>query len=175
MLLRTFVVLLCLSITGCYQTHADRLVGTWQGEPDSTEAAAARSNKKAELQQVELGGEKKLGSAESKRAPEPTDLEAYDVGIKLDFHGDKTVQMSLSDGSEVRQGVWRVVTGLPPSGAEIEISLTADDNAAATEKRRFLVDFENHSDDASATTGFTLREKGADVKFGRLYFSPVTE
>lgn len=187
MVYRCFIVLALFSLVGCYQTPAGMLEGKWLGKPDSTAAAkkrgdAAQTSTAGMAPTEATGGQGKATGA--------TDLEAYDIGIHLDFHSDKTVEMALADGSQPRSGIWRVVTTLPPNGAEIEITWVEENESPKTptdepeltsiEKRRFLVEFENGSAAEGATedegiAGFTLREKGAEIKFGRLFFAPVAE
>lgn len=149
---------------------SSRLEGVWVGRPDTAAAAAERSARlKAEQQ----------GASDSPTAvpvdqPPPaakgrTELEQHDLAIRLDFAADGHVTMSLGDGSERLDGTWRIVSLLPPDGAEIEINLKQDGEpteAARREKRRFIIDFQKHDEQA----GFTLVEKGADPQFGRLYF-----
>lgn len=165
---------LCLLATGCQQSVSTRLVGAWQGRPDTTAAAAKRS---AELKAKErkLAGDDAVAAptdAESDETPAKTDLELHDLAIELTFAENSEVSMSLGDGSQPLNGTWRVVEILPPRGAEIEISLAeikteaTDKPAPPSEKRRFIVDFQG--DDPAS--GYTLVEKGADPQFGRLYF-----
>jgi len=175
------MLLALLPLVGCYQTPASKLEGKWLGKPDSTAAAEKRSQA-AQAASDSVAPTEATGVKDGS-ASGTTDLEAFDIGIRLDFHDDKTVDMSLADGSETRPGIWRVVTTLPPNGAEIEITWVEEnkdptklpDEPALTpiEKRRFLVEFEEGLPNGDDIAGFTLREKGADIKFGRLYFSSV--
>ena len=173
-----FCLLALLVTPGCQQPVRERIVGQWIGKPDTAAAAAERVAKQ------QAAAEKKSGDEQDEAVPKQdstaklgvTDLEGHDVTILLYFNSDKTVKMSLGDESQPREGVWRVVESLPPQGAEIEISLTtkaepgAEDEKPSkqksVEKRRFIIDFQQQDD----STGFTLIEKGADPKFGRLYF-----
>lgn len=163
-------MLVCPAIllAGCQQSITSRLVGEWTGCPDTASAAAARSAKRKAQQQSEPDA---IADAptDAKATSElgKTELEQHDVTINMALAADKSARMSLGDGSEPLAGVWRVVTTLPPDGAEIEISLShSNADPRPQEKRRFIIDFQQHNDE----TGFTLVEKGADPIFGRLYF-----
>lgn len=165
---------LCMLATGCQQSVSTRLVGAWQGRPDTTAAAAKRSAEQ-KAKERSLAGDDAAAAptdAESDVTPAKTDLELHDVVIDLTFAETAEVTMSLGDGSQPLRGTWRVVETLPPRGAEIEISLAKtttaepDKPAPPSEKRRFIVDFQGNDPAA----GYTLVEKGADPQFGRLYF-----
>ncbi|QDU54955.1 hypothetical protein Pan181_11400 [Aeoliella mucimassa] len=162
-------------MSGCQESIRDRLVGEWVGQPDTAAAAAERVAKRQESQDSEKATGNGMPVQDATNKLEQTDLEGHEVTIRLQFKGDKTVHMSLGDNSEPREGHWRVLTLLPPDGAEIEITLDAseaseaDDQTAtkkAGEKRRFIVDFQQDGE----KPGFTLVEKNSDPKFGRLYF-----
>jgi hypothetical protein len=155
---------------GCQQSITSRLAGAWIGRPDTAAAAAARSAKLKANQNGESNPVANLPSDDAATAElGKTYLEQHDVTIHMSFAGDKNVRMSLGDGSEPLAGVWRVVSTLPPDGAEIEISLNESegDQPPRNEKRRFIVDFQQNG----AAPGFTLIEKGADPQFGRMYFT----
>lgn len=158
-----------LLLVGCQQSATSRLVGEWVGRPDTAAAAAARGDK--------LKAKQRSGTTAAVEAPSDeeaaaelgkTDLEQHDVIICMTLGSNKRVSMSLGDHSQPLEGVWRVVTTLPPDGAEIEISLTqsSEEMSERAEKRRFIIDFQENDN----APGFTLVEKGADPQFGRLYF-----
>lgn len=146
-----------------------RLTGEWVGQPDTAAAARERSARlRAEHQQASGAGLDVPTEDAAEAELGTTDLERHDVTIRMTLGGDKTAHLSLGDGSREVSGVWRLVTSLPPDGAEIEISTSADDESAEQiEKRRFIIDFQ----DAGDRPGFTLIEKGAEPQFGRLYFT----
>ncbi len=157
-------------IAGCQQSITGRLVGDWIGRPDTAAAAAVRSAKLKARHKSDSNEAIEPPSVEEATAKlGKTDLEHHDVTIRMSLAGDKTATMSLGDGSEPLAGVWRVIEKLPPSGAEIEISLSgADDGSPGRAgRRRFIIDFQEIDEAA----GFTLVEKGADPQFGRLYFT----
>lgn len=161
-------------VAGCQQSISSRLEGQWHGKPDTVAAAAERS-KKLKDKQKEANETAAIVPVEDQAAAAKgkTDLEQHDVTINLTFHSDKTIAMELGDGSQPLVGRWRILQTLPPRGAELEITsrptgkLSPEDKVDE-QKRRFVIDFQG--DDAK--DGFTLVEKGADPKFGRLYFAP---
>lgn len=169
-----FVTLWIVTFIGCQQSTTGRLLGTWRGRPDSAAAADKRSHQLKE-KQIQIAGRDQDMSAngdvpssgQEEGATGRTDLEQYDVAVELDFQRGGRVRMTLIGDDESLEGVWRVVADLPPNAAEIEIGLLAAKGQGVEEKRRFLIEFQEHGD----APGFTLREKGADPKFGRLYFA----
>lgn len=182
-LLPLVVCLLVVATTGCQPTVRSRLEGKWEGRPDTTAAIAARqakaSQRKATSNDQAADESDSPSEEEAEAAHGPTDLERFDVAIELEFQSGGTARMTLV-GGESYDAVWRVLTKVPPDGAEIELGRLGNAADAPTgspptkagddtvvEKRRFVIDFQKDGD----TEGFTLREKGADPKFGRLYFT----
>ena len=162
--LSCLLVFAIVVLTGCQQSMTGRLTGEWVGRPDTAAAAQERSAKlKARHQEADASVDAPTEDAASNLGA--TDLEQHDVTIRMTLDGDKTARLSLGDGSKALTGIWRLVTTLPPDGAEVEISLEAD-GKDAIQKRRFIIDFQQNGDSSS----FTLVEKGADPQFGRLYF-----
>ncbi len=106
-----------------------------------------------------------------------TDLETHDFVVTLDFQRLGKVRMELN-GEQPIGGTWRVlstdvgvslieIVDQPPSAAA-PTDQPATDRAAAVSaapvKRRFALKWNQEGD------GFTLREEGADPRFGWLYF-----
>lgn len=172
------VVCVVAPLAGCQQSLSSRLEGEWRGRPDTAAAAAERSKKlKAKQNEDEQTEDAFPGDKQPAADKGKTDLEQHDVTIELNFKSDKTISMSLGDGSQPLTGVWRILQTLPPRGAEIEITSqpaeqpaekTSPEDKTVEQKRRFVIDFQGDN----AADGFTLVEKGADPKFGRLYFTP---
>lgn len=167
-------MLILLSSVGCQQSTSGRLVGKWTGHVDSADKANSR---KAQLKEKADAAEAPGEAPEDvESSAEPTVLEGVEVRVDLEFESGGRAQMTL-DGKEPLVGVWRVIRTIPPDGAEIEIGLLVVSSADAEkdsdgelkvgEKRRFEIEFQPDGD----TPGFMLHEKGADPKFGRLYFT----
>ncbi|MCA9239174.1 MAG: hypothetical protein KDA37_03190 [Planctomycetales bacterium] len=189
-LLLTFCCLVLPLLTvGCGpQTPSQRLVGEWVGRPDTFAAQKQRNpiptaaGREAEAKS-QANRPAKPTAAEEKlsrlQPSESTDLEAYDFSISLDFLPDGKVEMALT-GQPPLSGQWRVLsTDVGVSRLEIVPAASPDDPAGdqPTEleptRRVFTVRFDKSGD------GFTLREEGADIRFGWLYFQrphqPLTE
>ena len=167
----TILLLGCLAVlVGCQPSTPSRLLGKWEGHPDTPKAAASREALQKAKQPAGEADSSLLKPTSNGHLGE-TLLEGFEVGISLHFTKDKKVAMQLLGKQEPLVGVWRVVTTLPPDGAEIEIGLMEKKSTKGKTpvKRRFLIEFHPNGE----TPGFTLQEKGADPAFGRLYFKQV--
>ncbi len=163
----SLLVLLLGLLSGCQPSDSSRLVGDWVGHPDSAASAAERSANRGD----QAAGAAPQPDATARNSLGATLLEGVEVRVRLTFQREGDVTMELEGEETTLAGVWRVVADLPPNGVEIEISLLKEGEERGTQKRRFLVDFQPDGD----TPGFTLREKGADPQFGRLYFTKQDE
>lgn len=96
-------------------------------------------------------------------AEPPTDLEsAKDVRIRLSL--GLVGQAEIALGGDTRTGSWSVEP-LDARRALLEIEVTANDQDASPERRRFDLEF------LPGAESFVLRENGADGRFGRLLFT----
>lgn len=177
----------CLAVlllaAGCSpQTPSQRLVGEWVGRPDTFAAQKQRNpiptapgreaTAKAQAPTKPTGAQDKLSRMQPS---ETTDLEAYDFAITLDFREDAQVVMTLN-GQQPLTGRWEVLSTdvgvsrleiVPTVEPEAAANGSAEQKPAADEqptKRIFTIRFNKAGD------GFTLREEGADIRFGWLYF-----
>ncbi|MGI9456422.1 MAG: hypothetical protein ACR2NU_07660, partial [Aeoliella sp.] len=109
--------------SGCQQSTSNRLVGNWEGRPDTVAAAAERSVKLKAKQNSESGVDADNSDA-SGPLPEvggndslgATLLEGYDVLIRIELKSGGDVKMELAGEEKLLTGVWRVVAELPPKG-----------------------------------------------------------
>jgi hypothetical protein len=148
-------------VPGCRQTTTDRLVGTWQGRPDT----AAAYRQRQEFATPTSSDEEPTPS----EPPAKTVLEEYDFAITMDLHRDGSATMWRDDGLDRLDGTWKV---LESTSHHVRLQLAtarnADDPTTAdsttAEVRNYRIDFT--TDDAE----FTLAEEGADPQFGALLF-----
>lgn len=167
------LLLVLLSTIGCRQAVRERLVGRWEGRPDSAEASRARQKFAAEERD---GDSEKEGESPSKpdaaSATDPpvrTLLEGYDIRITLELGRDGSVVMWRDDGQERLTGSWRVLES-QGRRAQLQFSVAGEANEPSpNEVRNFKIEFDADHD------GFTLAEQGADPQFGALYFQRVGE
>ncbi|MEM9185534.1 MAG: hypothetical protein AAGB00_03465 [Planctomycetota bacterium] len=166
-------------VTGCGTAPLEQqLLGEWVGSPDS--AAARESRTPSKLTQLtgratdgaNAAGEKAAEeeitaaadpvNAESPHpaAAEATDLDAFDFRITLNLRPRGELRMSLSGGAALA-GSWQV---LVQEGATGVLELVSKPEGAVAQQRRFEVAMDPNG------AGFTLREEGADPRFGWLYF-----
>lgn len=190
------LLLLLLCVTGCGTTAMEeQLLGTWVGRPDSAAEREVRVPSPVSLQQDPSAvAQQTVDPAEpvstktsegEKPDPNRTDLEAFDFRITLRFATGGEVEMWVGDKQDQLNGTWHLLSE-EGSRAQIEIAAerldemqpppqqlakSGDKNAVEAskveppkEQRRFelLMEPEAH--------GFTLREVGADPRFGWLYF-----
>ncbi len=158
------VLLMLAGASGCQQQAANKLLGRWEGRPDT---ATARSEREAE----KYGGE--AVTANSPTGSMATDWESYDLGVRFEFVDREHLEMSLSDGSEPVSGTWRVLS-TTPIGCTIEVKTkeaktkeAKGEEAASTVLRQFQIDLDEREGEC---VGFTLIEVGADRQLGTLYF-----
>ncbi len=145
------------TFAGCQQRIATSLLGKWEGVPDT---AAARQSREAE----KYGDKSDPGAPESKAKP-PTDWEAYDIRVVLDFVSRSDVKLSLDNGSQPVEGTWNMVQA-GPVACTIEIETqTAEDGGA--ELRRYKLELDERD---GQLYGFIMTELGADRGLGALYF-----
>jgi len=170
-----FVSMLLISSVGCQQRSASKLLGRWEGRPDSAALRLQREAKKygevpsdnarTTLSEVATGS----GSATRPHAPsQVTDWENYDVTVLFDFVSSERLEMSL-DGEQPRSGRWKIVS-TSPVGYTIEVQTEKESTSGegASVLRR---QFELLLDERGGTcVGFLLTEVGADRQQGALYF-----
>jgi len=179
-------------LSGCGQSAAGRLVGRWEGRPESAEQYQARQQKaQAAAIQSSPPENGPKDSAESRAStktvkpvvpssppfPDPTELERFDVRVVFDFARDGSATMWRDDGRDRFSGTWRVIES---SGDRTVVEIVAsraitepDGNepdrdggplGARTQRRKFVLEWVADGD------GFTLVEEGADPQFGWFYF-----
>ena len=155
-----FSALLVCCSAGCQQRMSNKLLGRWEGRPDSAERRAQREAEKYgdDPAQIEL-------RARKSETVQVTDWEDYDVEIVMDFVSSDLIKMTL-DGAQSQAGNWRIVSQ-SPAGCTIEIQTRRDGENDRVVRRRFdlLLDERDGS-----CVGFQLTETGADPQVGALYF-----
>lgn len=152
------LLLLCLStLVGCQQRTASKLIGKWEGTPDTSEAR--------QLREAEKYGDA-LDEEPTETDPDSvTDWEAYDIRVALNFSSRSEVSLSLDNGPNPVAGTWNMVQA-GPTACTIEIETpTSDDDAP--ELRRFKLELDERDGEL---LGFLLSEVGADRGLGALYF-----
>ena len=153
------VLLVLVGTSGCRKRAVGRLLGQWEGHPDT---AAARKEREAKKYGEEVSAELKLSDA-----TRATDWESYDVGVLFDFVDRENIKMSLDDGSEPVSGKWRVLS-TSPIGCTIEIKTeNKNEETPSVVLRHFQIDWDEREGEC---VGFTLIEEGADRQLGTLYF-----
>ena len=158
------LLLLIASLSGCQQRAANKLLGKWEGRPDT---AAARS----ERESLKYGATSSEATPKTSEQEIVTDWESYDLTVSLDFSDLQQLEMALSDGSSPIAGGWRVVS-TSPIGCTIEVETDGEskegEETPSKVRRQFQIDFEERE---SGTAGFTMMEVGADRRLGMLYFT----
>jgi len=160
------LLLALVGVSGCQQRAANKLLGKWEGRPDT---AAARG----ERESLKYGDTSSDVAPESGDEADLTDWESYDLSVSLEFFDHKRLEMSLSDGSDSVSGQWRVVS-TTPIGCTIEVETAGEaaesegEESAAVVRRQFQLDLDELEGEC---VGFTLMEVGADRRLGMLYFS----
>lgn len=182
---RSFFALIALLLvaTGCGPASlGDRLAGRWVGAPDSATERELRTPSvltKSTPAAASVAEEATASDGESPEEKEdglgPTDLEAFEFQITLDFAPGGKLTMWRGQQQEPIDGSWRIesqngqravleITDQPPIAATEKPDENAGAERPAGQQRRFEITME--PEDA----GFTLREEGADPLFGWLYF-----
>ncbi len=164
---------LVVATSGCGRvTTTQRLAGKWIGRPETAAQRAERQSPKPlltpseELARKEMVGE----PIDDANAPEPSDLEAFDVQISLTLHLDGAAEMGYADAQPIA-GTWRVLSN---EAGEIALQITAlrptpGADLPQREQRRFLAEL--IEDDRA----LVMHEEGADPQFGSLRFERVGE
>lgn len=155
---------LCAAVAGCDgpATLTQRLTGEWVGRPESAAERVARewpTGAPAEGDPPDPELEAAI------RAEPPSDIETLaDQRVTMRLLADGSAELSL-EGASSQSGVWVVEAG---EGRRAMLDLTTSPEADGGEavRRRFVVEFLD-------SEGFTLREQGADRRFGRLLFLPA--
>lgn len=174
------LVAIVANVVGCGAGPLEQqLVGRWVGKPDSmagrekrvpspiTEAdEATTSDDNQAVSSQENGGQ----AEEPAKTNESTDLETFDFRLTLDFGPEGMIEMWKEERQELLSGTWQVLSQTG-NRANIEIAVKREADRESEqqpepilEQRRFELVLEPEA------TGFTLREEGADPKFGWLYF-----
>ncbi len=156
-----------MTVPGCGpQSVSERLLGTWVGAPDPAAGKIDRP-----VAAVQLEDEKPVDAGQST----PTDLEAFQFRITIQFAKNGAATMWLDDSSRI-EGSWQVLSvdrdivqleltdGPPQLRREKGDSTEPIDSPAQREQRRFELEFDTEQE------AFTLKEEGADKRFGRLLF-----
>ena len=169
--------------TGCAESGRDRLLGSWNGRPQTAAERNARliGGDAAPTVVEALSNAREDGKLLAAAAANDAELiwTQFDFGIRLRFARDGQIEMSLEDGSQPIVGKWWVVdeagermmieieVAPPPSDEE-----QAEDDARRVDRRRFRVLW--HGDDAEGG-GFSLDHDNANPRLGSLYFRPAEE
>ena len=175
------MLLLTLSVlSGCQQRAGNKLLGRWEGRPDSAAKRAERDAKKygdkpakkTDKKDVEGSGSK---SSDAIATVQVTDWERYDVTLVMDFVSGDRVEMSLNGGQQI-EGQWKVLA-TTPSGCTIEVETqpeksAPDDTQLQPVRRRFELLFDQRD---GKCVGYQLTEVGADALLGALYFQRPVE
>lgn len=174
------LVLLALFCSGgCTQRAASKLLGRWEGRPDSAQTRAVRDAQKygdevASAEATPAGTTPTAeGTAEDAadsvaELDQTTDWEEFDVTIVMDFVSSDRVEMTLG-GEQPVVGTWKVLS-TTPSGCTIEVQTEAASTKDGT-KQPVRRRFELLLDEREGTlVGFQLSEAGADAQLGALYF-----
>ena len=147
------------SLVGCQQRTANELLGSWEGRPDS---AAARQQREAE----KYGDQTPDGKEPDPSSETPSDWEAYDVAITMEFVSRTELAFSLTGDSSPVEGSWKMLQA-GPSSCTIEVT-SPTGAEGSDELRRFHLELDQRE---GALHGFLLSEVGADRGLGALYFS----
>ena len=102
-----FLLLLLVGSAGCQQRVSHKLLGRWEGHPDSAQQRAVREAEKYGDEITAAGT-----SGTDDEAVQVTDWEQYDVKIVMDFVSSDRLEMTL-DGGQPLAGAWRVVAQSP--------------------------------------------------------------
>lgn len=177
------LLIAALLSVGCGPTTvSQKLVGKWEGRPDTFAALRQRDpiptapghEPRPDAKPVV---ESALAEKVARLQPsEKTDLESFDFVVTFDFHADGTVDMLLN-GAEKKTGSWRVLS-TDVGVSRLELTDSVPDEPRPGEpgttdqpitKRRFSLKFNEDAD------GFTLREEGVAPLFGWLYFTKASK
>lgn len=155
-----FQLCLCaLAVVGCEgpRSTKQRLEGEWQGRPEKSAERVLR-----EWPRPAGGAPVADPDAERRAAASlPTDLEGYGVErVGLTLRGDGVAKLSL-DQQPGLEGRWRMVMS---EGRRAVVEIAVEPAVNSEERRRFAIEF------LPGEERFTLREEGADLRFGRLIF-----
>jgi len=149
-----------LLVAGCLSSEEDRLIGRWEGRPDSAKAYKARQ----EAQALDGPSDSASKIPISPPYPDPTTIEQVDVRIALDFASDYTVTMRHNDDPRELHGSWQAMEA-SGNRTSIEIATKAnDDGSVPAQRRRFQIEWEDKG------KSFILVEEGADAQFGWFLF-----
>lgn len=151
-----FVLLMLCCVAGCQQRMSSKLLGRWEGRPDS---AAKRAERDAE----KYGDEPDQLASQVDDDVQVTDWEDYDVTIVMDFVSANRVEMAL-DGGQPESGSWQIVAQ-SPAGCTIEVQTEQEDDSVVRRRFDLLLDERN-----GVCVGYQLTESGADAQVGALYF-----
>lgn len=165
-------------------------MGRWVGGPDSMaerdrrvpspvsdspqEAPATGEEQVANLEsgqspsqtQPIAGSQKSPKNSASQTDAEATDLESFDFRLTLEFAEGGQLEMHKGENQQPLSGTWQVLSRTG-NRAQLEIAASRGGEVSKEsklEQRRFELVLE------PGANGFTLREEGADPKFGWLYF-----
>ena len=152
---RLLLLTLITLLAGCdgALTPTGRLVGHWQGRP---ETAAERTEREWPSE----------GKADKSATAPATDMEVFsDLRIDLQLDHSGKAQLSL-DGESELSGNWTLTPG---EGKRQLLEIAVEDaEGIVTERRRFEIEMLKQEEDEPER--FVLRESGADPRFGRLIF-----
>lgn len=149
-----------LAASGCQQRVANQLLGEWQGQPDTTE--------QRELREAEKYGdkpEKEDSQTSPAKDDTPTDWEAYDVAVSMNFVSRTEVSIAIDGNAQPVSGTWNILQS-GPSDCTIEVK-TPTGKEGAEELRRYRLELDLREGDLH---GFLMTEVGADRTLGALYF-----
>ena len=150
------LLLVFCTLAGCQQRTASKLLGKWEGIPDTAAARQAR--------EAEKYGDPPAEDQADDSSP-VTDWEAYDIKVQLDFASRTDVKLALDNGLEPVAGTWHMVQA-GPTACTIEIE-TPTSGENAPELRRFKLELDDRD---GKLQGFLMSEVGADRGLGALYF-----
>jgi len=139
---------------GCQPSTASKLQGRWTGRPDTQAARSLREAKK-------YGNATDKTSDPKTQPSRQTDWEQHDVAVEFYFIDSSKLEMSLVDGSEAREGTWKILKAMP-TGCRIEVKINE-----SLQLRRFEIQMDEKE---GRCVGFLLSEVGADPQLGWLYF-----
>jgi hypothetical protein len=151
---------------------ADRLIGLWQGRPE-TAADRLREEQDKRKKEAEAKSDSAAEPApavandEKSDPPQASTFEKFDFTMKLDFENGESVQMTIEKAGEQRalSGEWTVVSS-EDEKMVVQITPKSDDKIAKA--RTFEIRFLGDAQDR-----FVLREKGTDPKLGAILFERV--
>ena len=181
------VLVICLTIAGCGNQDAQRLIGQWKGHAEGS--SQSDSSDKAKNEAAPESNPQLAGESYSL-------LSKYVFSITLNFVDSNTVRMSVSGGeddlppgSQSIEGKWRVIDAeknrmtiqiqTPRQASQtssqnedseaVEVSQPSTDNSEP-ESRRFIIRWEE-----GEPNRFTLSEENGAAHLGSLVFQRVKE